>query len=240
MATLLSSLITQARRHLNETSAVFWSDQELADIANQGMRDLWRRINDLYQHHFVTFDTTNVSLAANSSSLTGVPTDVHRVVSIEPRTLGSSSTTPSLIFKPADFNDPRFVTARARGPVTPRSTVIFYDVMNAGAPVGAPTIRVAPQVSSAVDLTLVYNHTLATIGTGDDNPIPGESDNALIAWIIAYGRAKEREDRAPDPEWLAVYATDKAALCRELTPRQIQETEVAEGVFGETDDSEGY
>lgn len=236
MATLMSAILTSARRHMTETTAAFWSDAELLDLGNKGIKDLWRRINDLYKHYFITIDSTNVTLAASTSTLTGVPTDVFRVVSIEPRVVGQSNPNPGLIFKPKDYNDPEFVAARARGPVEPNNTIIFYDVMNAGAPVGAPTIIIAPQVSSAVNLKLVYNQVLAAVVAADNNPIPGESDNALVAWIVAYARAKERDDRAPDPEWLAIYGTEKNNLTTQLTPRQIQESSVAQGMFGEEDD----
>jgi len=240
MATAMSSILTQARSHLNEDTSSFWTDTELLLIANNGIKDLWRRLNDLFKHYFITIDITNVTLAASSSSLAGVPTDVFRIVTVEPRVVGSSNPNPGLIFVPAGYNDPRFVNARAQGPVEPKNVVIFYEVMNPGAPVGAPMIRIAPQVSSAVNLALVYNQVLAAVVAASNNPIPGESDNALIAWTVAYARARERDDRAPDPEWLAVYATDKAALCRELTPRQIQEPEVVQGMFEGDEFGWGY
>lgn len=235
MATLISDIITQVRRPLNEPTARYWSDAELIEIANRGIKDLWRRINDLYMDYFVTVDATNVTLAANSSTLTGVPSDVFRIVSIEPRVLGSSSSNPGLIFKPRSYQDPQMVQARAASAREPKNNVIFYTVQNAGAPVGAPTIRIAPQVSSAVNLTLVYNQVLAAVVAGSNNPIPGESDNALIAWIVAYALAKQRDDGAPDPEWLAIYGTEKTNLVQQLTPRQIQEPQVADSfLFGES------
>ena len=236
MATLMSAILTSARRHMTETTAAFWSDAELLDLGNKGVKDLWRRINDLYKHYFITIDITNVTLAASTSQLTGVPTDVFRIVSIEPRVVGQLNPNPGLVFKPKDYNDPEFVAARARGPVEPNNCVIYYDVMNAGAPVGAPIIRIAPTISSAVNLALVYNQVLPDKTSGEANPIPGESDNALVAWIVAYARAKERDDRAPDPEWMAIYGTEKTNLTVQLTPRQIQESQVAQGMFGEEDD----
>jgi hypothetical protein len=231
MATTLGTLRTSVRAQLTETSALFWTDAELLDFLIAGARDLWRKINDLYQHHFITVDITNVSLAASTSTLTGVPADVYRVVSLEPRTLGASSTTRGLIFTPKNWNDPAFRQARAASAITPENQEIFYTLFTAGAPVAAPTIRVAPQVTTAVDLTLVYNHTLATLTASSDNPIPGEADNALIAWALAYARAKEMENRSPDPEWLAIYGTEKTNLVQQLTPRQIQEPEIVQGMF---------
>lgn len=236
MATPISDLITQARRHLTELAPASFTDEELLDHARNGAKDLWRRIIDLYQHHFVTFDETNVYAGAESATLRGMPDDCFRVVSIEPRVVGANNACPGLIFKPKDYNDPRFVQARARGPIEPRNAVVYYDVMTTGAPVAAPMIRIAPTLSSDADLILVYNHVLARFDEDDDNPIPGESDNALIAWIVAYAKAKERDDRAPDPEWLAVYATEKNNCAAACAKRQIQESDVVQGMF--EDDAE--
>lgn len=232
MATTLTSLETQARRHLKETTASFWSSAELVDLINKGIKDLWGAIIDLHQEHYITVDASNVSLAADTASLTGVPTDVFRVHLIEPR---DTTTTPGrhIIFTPRDYNSPEFINARARTSIDPEGGLeIFYTLTQAGAPVGAPTILIAPQISSALNLRLVYIPVVADKVAANDNPIPGESDNALIAWTVAYARAKEREDRSPDPNWLAVYATEKQNLLTRMTPRQSQEPEVVGDLWG--------
>jgi len=231
MATNLSVILTDARDVLLESTARFWADAELIDVMNDGIKDLWRAVIDLYQDHFVTIDETNVSLAANTATLTGVPTDVFRIVGLQPRTLGESSTNPSLIFKPRTLTHPDFVRAQAYRNITPRDEIIYYAVINAGAPVAAPTIRVAPKVTAAVNLTLMYVPVLAEKTSSDANPIPGESDKAIMAYTIAFARAKEREDRSPDPEWLSIYATEKRSLLVALTPRSVQEPEYVVGMF---------
>jgi hypothetical protein len=228
VATLISSIITQTRAQLLEPTARYWTDDQLLAYINNGIKDLWRRINDLYMDYFVTVDITNVTLAANSSTLSGVPADVFRIVSIEPRVLGESNPNKGVIFKPRAYQDPDMAAARAAGARAPNNTIIFYTVQNAGGPVGAPTIRIAPQITSAMDLTLVYNQVLAAVTAGSNNPIPGESDNALIAWTVAYALSRQRDDGAPDPEWLAIYGTEKTNLVQQLTPRQIQEPSVAD------------
>lgn len=233
MATLLSAIETQSRRHLIEGTASFWSSDELIDIMNKGIKDLWGAIIDLNQEHFLTVDVTNVSLAADGTSLTGVPTDVYRVHLIEPRDTTVGATGASVVFVPRDYNSHEFVGARALSSQDPSGGVkIYYTVTQAGAPVGAPTILVAPSISSALTIRLVYVPILAAVTSAGNNPIPGESDNALIAWTIAYARAKERDDRSPDPNWLAVYATEKAAILTRLTPRQTQEPDVVDDYFG--------
>jgi hypothetical protein len=105
--------------------------------------------------------------------------------------------------------------------------------MGAGGPVVAPTVMVAPKVTAAVNLSLTYVPVLGDLTAASANPIPGESDNAIIAWMVAYARAKEREDRAPDPGWLTIYATEKQNLLVSLTPRQDQEPMVASAFFEE-------
>lgn len=207
----------------------FWSDTELTDLATLGIHDLWGAILDVHGEHYLTIDETNVSLAANATSLTGVPTDCFRVYLIEPRDTTSSGSTKGVNFVPRKFNSDQFKAARTRTAVDPSTgQIVYYSVSNVGAPIAAPTILTAPKLSSVVLLRFAYNPVL-TVGTS--NPIPGESDNALKAWIIAYARAKEREDRLPDSGWLAVYSTEKQSILVRLTPRQEQEPDVVEDFF---------
>jgi hypothetical protein len=234
MATTLTQLETQARVHLKEVTASFWTSAELVDVINKGIKDLWGAIIDLNEEHYQTVDESNVSLAANTSSLTGVPTDVFRVLLIEPRDTTTSGSFCNTIFVPRAYNHPDAIAGRAMPALDPTSGLrIIYSVSAAGAPVGAPTIRTQPQVSQAIPLRFVYVPTVTTKVAADDNPIPGESDNALIAWCVAYARAKEREDRSPDPNWLAVYATEKQNLLVRMAPRQTQEPETVDDFFGE-------
>lgn len=232
MATTLSTLETAVRFRLNEPTANYWSSAELVAIMNLGIHDLWRSVNDLHTNHFCTIDATNVSLSASASTLTGVPSDCVRVHMLEVRDLSSSGSHRYLTFEPKAYNHADFQAARAADAIAPTcGGVIYYTLIGAGGPVSAPTVRVAPQVSSAVSLALTYVPTLGTLTTSDNNPIPGEADNAVICWTVAYARAKERDDRAPDPGWLQMYATEKQNILVSLTPRQDQEPQVAESCF---------
>ena len=239
MATLMSTIITRARKTLLEPTASFWSDAELLEHGNAAIKELWKGVIDLYKDHIVTIDETNVTAAANTRALAGVPTDLFKVRYIEPRVVGSSSPNLGLIFKPRDITHPDFVSARAARSVNPRCSVIFYAVLNAGAPVGAPAIHIAPMVSSAVNLAVGYVQVIADKLSSDANPIPGESDKAIEAYIIAQARAKEREDRSPDPEWISVYATEKRNILTALTPRSEQEPETVVGMFEPSGDGIG-
>lgn len=231
MASLLSALITQARYTLDESTATFWSDAELLAYATDGIKDLWRGVLDLNQGHFVVVDDTNVSLASGATSLTGVPSDVFRIESLEVRDLTSTNAIQDLSFEPRRINDADFQSARSLSAVDASGRVVYYVILNAGAPVGAPTILTAPPLNAAVDLRLVYTQSIGALTTASNNPIPGDSDHAVVSWIVAHALAKEREDRRPHPDWIAMYASDKKNLLTALTPRQVQEPEVADALF---------
>lgn len=232
MPTKISAIETLVRQNpLIETTAKFWTSAELTSTIIAGIKDLWRDIVDLKQSHFLTIDDQNVTLPANSSTLNGVPQDVHKVYLIEPRDITESSTNVGIIFKPLDYNDTKFQGARSRSAIDPSNDLIYYDITGAGAPVGSPVIRVAPQVNSAMNVTFCYIPILPLMTTDSDIPIPGECDNALMAWCGAFARAKEREDRSPDPAWLAIYATEKQHLLQSLGLRQLQEPTFTDAVF---------
>lgn len=231
MATTLSTLRSQARRVLLETSADHWTDASLLVNLIDGVNDLWTAIVDLNLNYFITEDATNVSLAADGTSLTGVPADVFKVVALEPRDLTTSD--GSARFLPRDFNHPDFVYARSISQSqAPAGAIIYFDIFNAGAPTGtAPTIRVAPAINTSLNLRLLYVPTPAALTASSNNPIPGNADQALVEYALAFALAEEREDRSPDPNHLEVYKTLKEALLTSLTPRQTVEPETVDGVF---------
>ncbi len=231
MATLLSALITKVRVHLNEPSARFWSDTELLGHMNAGIRDLKRAISDLFQDYFLTVDTTHVTMPASTGTLSGVPADVGVVRSIEPASL---STYPYVRFEYRRDDHKDMVSARAQGTIDTNSVrLIYYSISGAGAPVAAPTIRVAPMISATMAVRLAYDPSLAELTAASTNPIPGELDHGVICWTVAHAQAKQRPDRMPDPGWLAMYANEKKNAMVSLAPRQTQTEIVAEALFEE-------
>jgi len=217
---------------VNSSGGRFWSSEELIAHANNGIKDMWKAVVDLHQEHFQTIDETNVSLAAETATLTGVPADCFRVLLIEPRDTTSSGTFRDVLFKPKKYNHPDFINARSRGSINPTIGACFYfDLSQAGAPVAAPTVHVGPKSSAAITLRFVYIPTIATKVASDNNPLPGETDAAIVAWMVAYARAKESESRMPDANWLAIYGNEKKNTLTPLTPRQEQEEEVVDDLF---------
>lgn len=209
-----------------------WTDAEILVHLIDGAKDLWAAILDVFGDHFFTIDITNVSLAANATSLTGVPADTFRVQLIEPRDTTAGVDGSLVTFVSRKYNSPEFESARSQPALSPsEACLIYYDVSGAGTPVGTPTILTAPKLSSALNLRFVYNPTLGTLTTASNNPIPGEADKALVSYGVAFSRAKERDDRSPDPNWIAVYSTEKQSIMARITPRQEQDQEYASGLF---------
>jgi hypothetical protein len=239
MATKIQSVIQIVRRYLVEPEPNFWSDDELVGIAATGVRDLWRDTVDLKQEHFLT-TATNCSYPSGTlpnnpgcQTILGVPGDVHKIYMVEPLNITLNGTNQGLQFRPLPYNDAKFQLARSRGNIDPSNDTIWYAIQGAGGPVNAPVVICAPTVSSNVPLSFTYVPVLGVLRATDNIPIPGEADNAVIAWTVAYARAKEKEDRAPDPAWLTIYATEKAHLLGSLGIRQYQEATYSEATFEE-------
>lgn len=236
MATALSSIITDARALLiapttGDNADEFWQDSELLGILNRGVKELWRAINDLYQNHFLTVDKTNVSVVASQETLSGVPADLAILRTLGPR---NREAFPYMKFEYRNLDHKDYIAAETQGAIDPsQARLIYFYISQPGAPVAAPEIHIAPMMTAAVDLQLGYVPTLETLTASDYNPIPMESDQALICWTVAWARAKEREDRSPDPAMMQMYATEKQKILTACAPRQTQDEEVAEALFEE-------
>lgn len=233
MATALSDLITRARDLLNEPTAAFWTDAELLRYLNGGIADLYRRIKDNLQDDFFVEDTTNVQLDAQATQLTGVPSNVAHVRGIRPRSLAAY---PNVHFFPRKWGDPDFQQAETAGAIDPtQGATFYYAITGTGGPVGAPVIRVAPTVSSPLLLTFAYTPSLATItDPATVNPIPGESDMALVYWTVAHALARTPlagQPGVPDAAWMALYESQAAKIGVATTPRQQDEPDYAEALF---------
>jgi hypothetical protein len=225
-----TEILAASRVNLIESAANFWADAELLTHLNRGVSDLWRAISNVHQDYFFTTSIA-ASMAANTATLTAVPTDVSIILGIEPVTPASY---PSLNFFPRRYTHPDMVAARAQDAEDPGSAgPIYYAPTGAGGPVGAPVIYVAPKITAAVPLRLTYVPTIPTLVGATANPIPGQSDQALIAWVTAHALGKQAS-QVPDAGWMAVYKVEKDNILLFVAPRQDDEPDVAEAIF------EGY
>jgi hypothetical protein len=239
MATTLTQLETIVRRDLKETTASFWSSAELVQHMNDGIQQLWGAIIDLFEEHYITVDETNVRFDASDVQLTGVPADTFRVHLIEPRDTTSAGTAPNVLFVPKEYNGPQFANARSLAATDPSNGLtLFYQMTGPGYPVSTPVVRVAPKISSSLNLRFVYVPGIPAKIAADDNPIPGQSDRAIHAYVMAFALAKEQEDKMPHPG-LQVFKTEKELMLQRLTPRQTQDVLVVEDLFGGYMEGEG-
>lgn len=225
----IAAILARVRAQLREPTARFWTDAELMGYMTDGAKDLWRAILDLHAEHYLK--ECQVVLRSGDTKLSGVPDDCFRVWNIEPWDTTPSGSSRGVLFTPRKYNSQDMISARATPPLDPSNgatRVIYYDVSGVGAPVTAPLIRTAPGVRSDVLVRLAYNPTVQLI---DRNPIPGEADHALLAYTLAYARAKESDSQGADPMWLSVYESEKTKILTGLTPRQEQEQEVVEDFF---------
>jgi hypothetical protein len=226
-----AELLAATRRKLLETSAVFWTDAEIYEQISAGVKDLWRAIANQHQDYFWAQDAT-ISFAADATTITA-PASCTIVLGLEP---ADPASYPSMHFFPTRYTDPKMTSARSASASDPGSYGTgYYAITGKGAPGGSgPTIHVAPRVSSAVLLRLIYVPTCVVFSASTastENPIPGESDQAIVNYAVAYALCKEREDGSPDPGWLALYATEKESILTFTAPRQDDEPDVAEAVF---------
>lgn len=228
MSTSITTIRTAVRNQLVEVTARFWTDAELNEITRKGAADLWTAILDLHGDHYFAI-TPQAYLRSGDTQISGLPTNLFRVQTIEPFNL--TDTGYDVLFRPKPWKHPEFQAARALSSQdVSQGQIIYYALTGVGAPINAPTILTAPKINADLQLNIAYNPTLVWDANGD-NPVPGESDQALVNWTVAYARAKDNEQRLPDPGWLTLYEREKQKILVSLTPRQEQEPEVVEDFF---------
>jgi len=228
MPTALSTILLSVRDQINEPVADFWTDGEIVRYINNGIRDLWRHINQTHQDYHFAIDVA-VEQQAGMDTLANVPANCGVVQLLEPLD-GESS---PLHYWRRSPNHPEFVAARQDQAINPSSGgAIFYAITGAGAPVAAPTIRVAPLLSATIPLRLSYQPVIGPqLTVTDNNPIPGESDQALIEWAAAYAVGRQRHNGTPDAARMANYNVEVQKILIALAPRDESDADVVRGVF---------
>jgi len=219
-----------------ETTARYWTDAELTSIMRLGAQDMWGAILDLHQDYYFKINDKDVYLRRRDAYLSGIPADCFRITLLEPRDTSVTGIGHQVLFVPRKYNHPDFIVARtldAQDPGSMPARQIYYQIVGLGAPSEPMRVVTAPLLNADLPLRLVYNQTIwpDSDNAPEMNPLPGEGDNALKAWTIAYARAKETDGRTPDAGWLGIYATEKAQMLVRLTPREEQEPDVVEDMF---------
>lgn len=236
MSTTIKSILTQVRAQLIEPTARFWTDAELTSIMRLGVQDMWGAILDLHADYYFKINDTTMVLRQNDAYISGIPGDCFRLTLIEPRDTSVTGNGHQVLFVPRKYNHPDFIIARTLDPQDPNSLParqIYYQIVGLGPPSEPMKIVTAPVLSQDLLLRVTYNQTIwpDSDNAPETNPLPGECDNALKAWTLAYARAKETDGRTPDAGWLSIYSAEKQNTLVRLTPREEQEPEIVEDLF---------
>ena len=194
MAITLRSIVALARAELTDPSGLEWDDFELARYAIGGVKDLWRDITPLHEDFFTVVDDTSMTLPADSTLITEVPSDVYKVTSIEPRLMSTR-----VNFEPRAYNSSDAKEARRYESQDIESgETVYYSIVGAGANSGSPRIYCAPPVRIDIPLSVAYVQSLTGFISGlevsntgrstafsGDVPIPVSKDTwAEVDYII--------------------------------------------------------
>lgn len=235
MSTTLQTVLNMTRDALNEAVPRYWSDVELLRYMNRGIRDAWRQITLTNQNYQFSLNTS-VTLAANADVLTNVPTDVSVIFNLESLDMVAH---PINFIGRTDYANAEFQNARRRSQAgethnPDQPGTIFFCLVGAGAPVGAPTVYVAPRVSAALTLALAYRPVIGAELTATGLvPLPGELDQALVHWTAAYAIGRERSSAEPDAPRISLYQREVDVILAAITPRDEQEDQTVQAFFQE-------
>lgn len=192
MSTTLTTALSRVRDHLNEATAREWSDAQLTQFINEGVRDVARRAEVLQTK-------ADVSVTAGTQEYT-IPTDALRVTRCEYTPTGSSSIYP---LEYRDFNaaDQIWWTSRA----TSRGTPVLYTLF--GYP---PSIKTTlyPTPSQDGKLSVYYYKLPALISTGSETLGVPEGWEDLVVYYAEYMALR----RDADPRWQEAFQLYEAKL----------------------------
>ncbi len=184
MATL-TSLLTDVRNKLDETTSGQWSDAELRTWINEAARDMSRRSETLQ-------NSSNITVVADTQEYT-LPTDTLRVYRVEWRPTSSSNVYP---LEYRDFNSMDTVWWSSQ--TTSKGYPTFYTMW--GYPPSLKVVLYPTPSEAGVLKVFYYQHStdLATDGTEDSStvPVPAGYEDLCTTYCEMVALRKDR-----DPRW---------------------------------------
>jgi hypothetical protein len=168
-STLASAIITQVRANINESAAEFWTDDEIIQWINDGIKDIVRKT-----HCYQT--TESINLIANQIEYT-VTTSAYLIVKAvhyidsDSKSHALELSSPNLVGREEDVEEPEY----------------YYD--------WAGKVGVFPALPAIDGETItLYLVTLPTDITSSDNiPTPHPYDTAIVYYVTARAFAKDRQ-----------------------------------------------
>ena len=192
MATI-SDIVRLARDQLSDTSEnPYWSDQELARHCLDAVRDMWRAMEGLNEHYQQKIESGFILPASTNRLILNTARSVYKIKLVEP-------TNPNILlpFHKVRYNSLDHYAARGYNSIdlgqitdieTPGSSDefqtpqgrVYYSIDGRDNPSNPPSLRFAPTIEQAIDLTVTYIPTLesllssaATRGSGRDTIFNG-------------------------------------------------------------------
>lgn len=184
MATL-TQLITQVRANIDEDTARFWTDAQITQWLNDGLRDLGRRTETIQSYN------TSLSAVAGTAKY-NLPADVIRIHRVEFVPTGQTTVYPLQAATYEEMDSIWGINQQSQS-----SYPMYYVLW--GYPGGAATLQIQlfPIPSQAGQIRLYYYRQPAALVSGSDVPeLPGGWEDLLVHY--AEYRAKRK---AKDPTW---------------------------------------
>jgi hypothetical protein len=187
MVTLLT-IRTDVRNRLDEVSARRWTDAELNNWINEGLRDVARRSETILSYY------TNIALVPNVAKYS-MPTDVIRVHRLEFVPVGSSQTYPIQLSTYQEMDQVWGVSQQIQ------RSYPYYAVLWGFAP--NITIQFYPVPSQAGELNIYYYRLPTTLVNDIDvAEIPAGWEDLVEVYCEYVALRKDRDVRWQDSKTL--------------------------------------
>jgi hypothetical protein len=227
----LLTLRTSVREHLDEPSAVFWSDARLNRIINRAKDEIWLEVRKLKRGYFeiertsldgavtilgTSYATSGFAIVAGTATYT-LPPDFAELTLMECLTSGYEWV--RFVLMPKQHT--AFRTALTLT-VNQTPTIIYADIE------GERTLRIAPKSNMALDVRLTYVRILPDLSL-DADALEMPHPLYIAVEELAAKRA-QMQDRDGTNTWWAAEATASVTRFLGAHRRQSQDIDMVESV----------
>ncbi len=170
---------TKARRKLDETSPKFWTDDDLNDYLDEGIKHYWQWMIDAV-HPATLKETSSLTVTANSPAVP-LPADYYKTKMLE-RILTDGTTDPLDFFERSEDTNPP--SSSTGDDYRPTYRFVGDDIILEGPPIFSST--------SFLKLTYMFIPDDMTDDTSTPPSILGTMfPNMLIQYIVVAAKEKE-------------------------------------------------
>ena len=190
---LASNIVTQVRANISEPTAGFWTDEQIVQWINDGIRDIVKRTGCFQAIEAIDLVSGQVEYSITTANYTTILA-VH-YIDVNGNTNGLELSSPIMVGRAEDVEEPEY----------------WYD--------WAGKIGVFPAVPTRTTETInVYLiPTPALIISSDAIPTPEPYDTALSIYVTAKAWAKDRQS-AKYAQAMQVYEAEMTRLKADFVP----------------------